>query len=135
MDILIINLLIHVHGRSFCLVIYSLISFFKDLKFLLHKTFTCLVRVMPRYFILFKVIVKDVDSLISFSAHLSFGYRRTTDYFELICIQLMCISSVCCEYHWLLKNLHRLIVAQNKARQKFQEGRGGESRWNQRETI
>jgi hypothetical protein len=49
-----------------------LISFFRDLKFLSYRTFTCLVRVIPRYFILFVTIVKGVVSLISFLACLSF---------------------------------------------------------------
>jgi len=63
---------IYEHGRSFHVLIYSLISFFRDLKFLSCRSFTCLVLVTPRYFILFVAIVKDVVSLISFSAHLSF---------------------------------------------------------------
>jgi hypothetical protein len=37
-----------------------------------YRSFTCLVRVTPRYFILFVAIVKGVFSLISFSACLSF---------------------------------------------------------------
>jgi hypothetical protein len=62
---------IHEHGISFHLL-KSLISFFRDLKFLSYRTFTCLVRVIPRYFILFVTIVKGVVSLISFLACLSF---------------------------------------------------------------
>ena len=59
---------IHEHLRSFHLVRTSLISFFRDLKFLSYRSFTSLVRVTPRYFILFVTIVKGVVSLISFSA-------------------------------------------------------------------
>jgi len=62
----------------------SFISFFRDLKFLSYRTFTCLVRVTPRYFILFVTIMKHVISLISFSAYSSFEYRKATDLFELI---------------------------------------------------
>ena len=62
----------------------SSISFFKDLKFLSYKFSTCLVRVTPRYFMLFVAIVKGDDSLISFSALLSSEYRRATYFFELI---------------------------------------------------
>ena len=40
---------IHEHGRSFHLLRSSLISFFRDLKFLSYISFTCLVRVTPSY--------------------------------------------------------------------------------------
>ena len=53
-------LLIHEHGRSFHHLISSSFSFLKDLKFLSYRYFPCLVRVIPRYFILFVVIVKGV---------------------------------------------------------------------------
>ena len=59
----------------------SSVSFFKDLKFLSYRSFTCLVRVTPRYFILFVAIGKGDVSLISFSAHLSPIYRKGTDFF------------------------------------------------------
>jgi hypothetical protein len=52
--------------RSFHLLMYSSISFFKDLKFLSYKSFTWLIRGTPRYFILFLAIVKGVASLIFF---------------------------------------------------------------------
>jgi hypothetical protein len=58
--------------RSSHLQISSSIYFFRDLKFLSYRSFTCLVRVTPRYFILFVAIEKGVISLISFSAHLLF---------------------------------------------------------------
>ena len=61
----------------------SSIDFFKDLKFLSYRLFTCLVRVTPRYFIVFEAIVKGVDSLISFSAHLSFACRRAADFLRV----------------------------------------------------
>jgi hypothetical protein len=50
----------------------SLISFFRHLKFLSYRSFTCLVRVTPSYFILFVTIMKGVVFLIYFSACLSF---------------------------------------------------------------
>ena len=59
---------IHEHGRSFHLLRPSLISFFRDLKFLSYRSFTSLVRVMARYFILSVTIEKGVVSLTSFSA-------------------------------------------------------------------
>jgi hypothetical protein len=72
------------HGRSSHLQRFSSISIFRDLKFLSYRSFTCLVRVTPRYFILFVTIVRGVISLISLSACLSFEYRKATDLFELI---------------------------------------------------
>jgi hypothetical protein len=56
----ILILSIHEHGRSFHLLRFTLISFFRDLKFLSYRSFTSLVRVTPRYFILFVTIVKGV---------------------------------------------------------------------------
>jgi len=47
-------------------------NFFRDLKFLSYRFFTCLVQVTASYFILFGTIVKGVISLISFSACLPF---------------------------------------------------------------
>jgi hypothetical protein len=41
----------------------SSIYFFRDLKFFSYRSFACLVRVTPRYFILFVTIVKGVISL------------------------------------------------------------------------
>ena len=58
--------------------------FFKDLKFLSYRSFPCLVRVTPRYFILLVVIVRGSVPLISFSASLSFVCRRATDFFFLV---------------------------------------------------
>jgi hypothetical protein len=53
------------------------------LKFL-YKSFICLVRVIPRYFISFVTIMKGFVSLVSFSAHVSFEYKKATDLFELL---------------------------------------------------
>jgi hypothetical protein len=53
-------------GSSFHLLRSSLISFFRNLKFLSYRPFTCLVRVTPRYFILFLIIVCDLLLLIYF---------------------------------------------------------------------
>jgi len=75
---------IHEHGRSFYLLRFSSISFFRDLKFLSNKSFTCLESVTKSYFILFVNIVKGVICLISFSVCLSFEERKPTDVFEII---------------------------------------------------
>lgn len=58
-------------------------SFFKDLKFLSYRPFTCLDRVTPKNFKLFVTTIKGNVSLISLSVHLSFVYRRATSVFEL----------------------------------------------------
>ena len=71
------------NGRFFHFL-RSSISFFRDLTFLSYRSFTCLVRVTSRYYILFVTIVKGVISLISFSACLSFDCKKATDLFELI---------------------------------------------------
>jgi hypothetical protein len=54
---------------------------FRALKFLSCRSFTCSLKVTPRYFILLMSIVKGVIFLISFSAHLSFESRKV-----LICL-------------------------------------------------
>jgi hypothetical protein len=50
-----------VGGRSFHLL-RSSVSFLRDLEFLSYRSFTCLVGVRSRYFILFVAIVKVVVS-------------------------------------------------------------------------
>ena len=71
-------------NESFFLLRCSLISFFRDLKFLSYRSVTSLVRDTSRYYILFVTIVKGVFFLITFSAHSFFEYRKATDLFELI---------------------------------------------------
>ena len=66
------------HGRSFHLLASSSISFFKDLKFLLNRSFTFLISVKPKYFMLFVASVKGDASVIFFLVSLSFVYRRVT---------------------------------------------------------
>lgn len=80
-------MLIYKHGRSFHLLVYSSTYFFNDLKFLSYSSFAWLVRITPRYFTLFVAILKGVISLISFSAWLSFIYRRAS-YFLLLLLFL-----------------------------------------------
>ena len=70
--------------RSFHFLVSSSISFFQTLKFLSNRSFTSLVKVTPRYFMLFVTIVKGDLSLISLSVSLFLVYRRATDFLELI---------------------------------------------------
>jgi hypothetical protein len=74
---------VHEHGRSFHLLISSSISFFKDLKFLSYRPFTCLLRVTPGYFILFVAVVKGAASLTFFSVHLLFIRMKAIEGFPL----------------------------------------------------
>uniref|UniRef100_A0A9L0TR88 Uncharacterized protein n=1 Tax=Equus caballus TaxID=9796 RepID=A0A9L0TR88_HORSE len=82
MDILIIFILpIDVHGISFHFFMSSLISFNYVLKFSLYRSFTSLVKFIPRYFILFVAIINGIVSL-SISSLLE--YRNATDFCKLI---------------------------------------------------
>lgn len=63
----ILLLLIHDHERSFYLLASSLVSFFRDLRFSLQRSFTSLSRFVIRYFILFETIVNRNVSVRSFS--------------------------------------------------------------------
>ena len=56
---------IHEHGTSFHLFMLVSISFRNS--FQRYKSFTSLVRFIPRYFILFDAIVNQIDLLISLS--------------------------------------------------------------------
>jgi hypothetical protein len=80
----ILLLTIHEHERYFHLLRSSLSSFFRDFKFLSYRSFTCLIRVTQRYFILFVTIVKVSFSYFFFSDSLSFEYEKVTYLFELI---------------------------------------------------
>jgi hypothetical protein len=64
-------------GKFFQFLIFSSISFLRNLKFLLYISFTCLVRDTPRYFILLMAIVKGIVSLISVLFCFSFVLRAT----------------------------------------------------------
>jgi hypothetical protein len=60
---------VHEQGRSFHRLISFSISFFSDLKFLLYRSFSCLVRVTPKYLYYLWLLLRG---LTSFSALLSF---------------------------------------------------------------
>ena len=57
---------------------------FNDLNFYSQKSFTWLLRDSERYCIAFQGIVKGIVSLTSFTDHLSFLYKGTNNFFELI---------------------------------------------------
>ena len=70
--------------------------FFKYQKFLSYMPFTFLGRITTRYFILFEAIIKGAASLISFTVHLSFVYRRHTGF-----LFLMLLSFFPFTWNWL----------------------------------
>uniref|UniRef100_A0A9L0TCT0 Uncharacterized protein n=1 Tax=Equus caballus TaxID=9796 RepID=A0A9L0TCT0_HORSE len=75
---------IHVHGMSFHLFMSSSISFRKVLWFSLYRSFTSLVKFIPRCFILFVAIVNGIEFLSSFSVTSLLAYRNATDLCMLI---------------------------------------------------
>ena len=62
----------------------SLISFIIVLQFSVYSTFVSLGRFIPRYFILFVVMVNGIDSLISLSDFLLLMYRNASTYYVLV---------------------------------------------------
>uniref|UniRef100_A0A8D0P5L2 Uncharacterized protein n=1 Tax=Sus scrofa TaxID=9823 RepID=A0A8D0P5L2_PIG len=72
------------HGISFHLFMSSLISLIKALEFLVYKSFTSLVRCIPRYLIFGGEILKGTVFLYSFSNISLLVYRNATDFRMLI---------------------------------------------------
>ena len=71
---------IHEHGTCFHLFMDSLISFFSVVQFSEYKSFTSLVRFIPRYFIFLVVISNGILFLISVSAVSLLVYRIAFDF-------------------------------------------------------
>ena len=67
-------------GDLFYFLVSSSVSFFKYLKFLSYKFYTCFGRVTPRY----SCYCDYCILWFFFSPHLSSMYRKVTDFFELI---------------------------------------------------
>ena len=65
----ILILLIHEHGIFLHLLVSSLISFTSVLQFSIYRYFVPLGRYIPKYFILFVVMVNGIVSLISLFSH------------------------------------------------------------------
>ena len=76
----ILILTIQKHGVSFHLFVSSLISFISVLQFSEYKSFVSLGRFIPRYFILFDVMVNRMDSLISLSDLSLLVYRNAINF-------------------------------------------------------
>ena len=65
---------------SFHLFVSSLISFFSVLQFSEYRSFASLGRFIPRYFILFDVMVNGIVSLVSLSDLSLLVYRNAVDF-------------------------------------------------------
>uniref|UniRef100_A0A8D1IM58 Uncharacterized protein n=1 Tax=Sus scrofa TaxID=9823 RepID=A0A8D1IM58_PIG len=74
------------HSISFNLFMSSSVSFTSALEFSEYRCCASLGRFIPRYFILFSVMINGIVSLISLSGLLLFVYRKATDTCLLICI-------------------------------------------------
>jgi hypothetical protein len=96
--------------RSLHFRISSSISFLRDLKLLSYRSFTCLVSVVPRHFILFVSIVKGIIFLISFSMCLYFVKKKAIDLFELILYQATMLKLFISRRHSLLEFLGYLCI-------------------------
>ena len=70
----------------FPLICVFLISFISDLQFSVYKSFTSMVKFIPRYFILFDAVVNGIVSLISLSDISLLVYRKATDFCIFILI-------------------------------------------------
>ena len=79
---------------SFHLLVPSLISLKSVLQFSGYRSFTSLVRFIPRYFILFDAIVNGIVILISLSASSSLVYRKATDFCVFILYPATLMNSV-----------------------------------------
>uniref|UniRef100_A0A8I3PTM8 Uncharacterized protein n=1 Tax=Canis lupus familiaris TaxID=9615 RepID=A0A8I3PTM8_CANLF len=76
---------IHEHGIFFHLFV-SFLNFFQKCSIVLegYRSFTSLVRFIPRYLMLLGAIVNGIDSLISLSSVSLLVYRNATDFWALI---------------------------------------------------
>jgi hypothetical protein len=91
----IFTLVIYYHGLSSCLLVSSSIYFFNDLNLLSHRYFTCLIRVTPRYFMLFEFIVKGVVFLICFSVHCHLYIGKLLEFVLFWVVGWFCFALLC----------------------------------------
>ena len=80
------------HDIPFHLLVSYLISFISVLQFSEYRSFVSLGSLIPRYFILFDVIVNEMVSLISLSDLSLLVYRNAIDFYVLISKSLLEVS-------------------------------------------
>ena len=92
---------IHEHGTCFHLFVSSLISLFSVVQFSEYKSFTPLVRFIPRYFIFHVAIANGIIFLISVSDVSLLVYKNAFDFSILICCFAKFICQLFCQIHLL----------------------------------
>ena len=85
MEILTIVILpIHEHGILLHLFVFSPISFTIVLQLSVYRSYTPLVKFIPKYSIVFNAIINEIVFFISFSDNSLLVYKNTTDFCMLI---------------------------------------------------
>ena len=106
MDILTILILpIHKQRIFLHLFVSSVISFISVLSFSEYRTFTSLVKLIPRYFILCVVILNEIVFLVSLPDNSLLVYRKATDFCILILYPLTSLNSLISSKMLLMENL------------------------------
>ena len=82
--LIILTLPIQEHGIAFYLFVSSLIDFISILLTSAYRSFVSLGRFIPKYFILFGVMVNGIVSLISLSDPSLLAYRNAVYFYVLI---------------------------------------------------
>ena len=106
MVILILYILpFHEWSISSHLLVWSSISFIKVLQFSNYRSFTSLLRFIPRYFILFGTIVSGILSMISLSDRSLLVHRNATDFCILILYHATVLNSLVSSSKFLMPYL------------------------------
>ena len=96
---------IHEHGIFLHLFVSSLISFINVLQFSIYRSFVSLSRFIPKYFILFVVMVNGILSLISLSVFPLLVYRNARDFCVLILYSATLLYSLISSSNFLVQSL------------------------------
>ena len=96
---------IHEHEISFHLFVSSSISFNNVLQFSVYRSFTSLVKFIPKYFILFVVIVNGIVFLVSPFVNSLLAYRNETDFCILILYPATLLYSCIISNSFLVESL------------------------------
>ena len=102
---------VHEHSISLHLLMSSFISFISVLWFSEYRSFTSLVRFIPRYFILFVAMMNGIVSLISLSDLSLLVYRNATDFCVLILYPATLLNSFISSNSFLVVSLGYSVVS------------------------